>query len=295
MFSIKLIGVINMKIHTGYSSKKATKNYQKIYNFVQTKKGKEFVSALHSAPLKELAKRFNIPSAITFKNDTKNYKLIQKACIHGNVIVVKTRTYPAVKPNIINYTHTSIPKPLTKQQLRAIDKAKPKIPWARILHNLEETRMKKWDKKHPGPSEKELKENLFPEQLRQWHIDDREKQQENVRNLIILRHYKDYVPIYGRFKLFDNTYKECIIGFVKDTKKQLQQLGPCGDIEPQPIELIRKAYEIVNETYKNNPNLICGKIHGKRSNIGRVILPGADKKYQIAIDIHQLGNLRIAA
>lgn len=284
-----------MKKHTGYGSKKAIKNYQKIYNFVQTKKGKEFVSALHTAPLKELAKKYNIPSAITFKNDSKNYKLIRKACIHGNVIVVKTKTYPAVKPNIINYTHTSIPKSLTKKQLRAIENAKPQTPWARILHNLEEIRMKKWDRKHPGPSERELKENLFPEQLRRWHMEDREKQQENVRNLIILRHYKNYIPIYGRFKLFNGTYKECIIGFVKDIKKQLQQLAPCGDIENHPIELVRKAYEIVNSTYESNKNLVCGKLYGKTPNIGRVILPGANKKYQIAIDIHQIGNLRIAA
>lgn len=283
-----------MKIYTGYNSKKAIKNYQKLYNFVQTKKGKEFVSDLHTASLKELAKRYNIPSALTFKNDTKNYKLIRKACIHGGVIVVKTETYPAIKPNIRNYTHTSILKSLTKKQLRAIENAKPKTPWAKIFHNLEEIRMAKWDKHNPGPSEKELRENLFPEQLRQWYLEDRERQQENVRNMIILKHCKEYIPIYGRFKLFNGMFKESIIGFVKDTKRQLQQLGPCGDIETRPVELIRKAHELVNSVYENNNNLICGKIHGK-NDIGRVILPGKSKKYQIAIDIHQIGKLRIAA
>lgn len=285
-------------IHTGWGRAIYSKNYKKLMNFVKTNKGKEFVSKLHTQRLEELSARFNCPFVMFFKNNDKNYKLIQKACDDNGVVVVKTQVYPAIKPNIVDYTHVKIPKSLTREEIKAIDlkRTKYKLERDERFHMLENHKMDKWETKHPRPSEEQRKNDLFPHTLYEGWKSLREAHQEAVRNQIVLKYYKDYVPVYGRINRFPFGYAEKIIGFVKDTNNEVNKINDfVGNIEKAPKQIVKKAYCILAEAMKQNHKITSGRILSRDGKHGRILVASPPQQYAANALVTQTCNLYIAA
>lgn len=272
-----------------------SKNYKKLMNFVKTDKGKEFVSKLHTGKLKDIAMRYSCPFVLFFKNDTKNYKLIQKACKDSGIIVETT----TIKSNVIDYTHVSIPKQLTKTEIKSIESHRPKskMGHAERHHRLENHKMDKWDKHHPRPTEEQLKGDLFPSTLYEGWKALRSNHQERIHNQIVMKYYKDYVPIYGRITKIPFGYAEKIIGFVKDTKNEITKINDfMGDVETSPKQLVKRAQCILDEAIKNDNRITSARILSRCGNYGRILIPNnTSPNLSISAIITRRYNTYIAA
>lgn len=172
------------------------KTIEKIGIFLKTKRGQTFVSKLYTMPLKDLCKRYQVPKFIRlYNNDTKNRNLIISAIKKYNVSI------PVYKPIQLNApTRVKCPVFLTKDEIGKIDARRPskKLGFAAKLHAYEEHMMSKFIAKHPAPTEKELAEDLFPEELKAGYDNMIYIHREHVRNVLCER----YCNITNKEKFF---------------------------------------------------------------------------------------------
>jgi len=162
------------------------KNIEKIGIFLKTKRGQQFVSNIHTASLSELCKRFGAPKFIRFyKNDRKDKNIIFAAIKKYNVNI------PTYKPiNLEPPVRVKCKIRLTKEELHKINSRHPtgKLGFAERMHAYEEHMMNKFIAKHPAPTEKELAEDLFPEELKAGYENMLYIRREHVRNILSERY-----------------------------------------------------------------------------------------------------------
>lgn len=164
------------------------KNIEKIGIFLKTKKGQQFVSNIYTASLSELCKRFGAPKFIRFyKNDKKDKNIIFAAIKKYNVSI------PTYKPiNLEPPVRVKCKIRLTKEELHKMNSRHPtgKLGFAERMHAYEEHMMNKFIAKHPAPTDKELAEDLFPEELKAGYKNMLYIRREHVRNLLCERYCK---------------------------------------------------------------------------------------------------------
>ena len=144
---------------------KQEKTVDKIARFLKTVRGQRFVSKLHTAPFRELCSRFEVPKFIIYyKNrDTWNMNLILAAMRKYEITIDTPKPSSA---EIVPIKREKIQIMLTKKELAEFEAKRPrKMGFAALMHAYEEHKMQKFEKKNPAPTEKELKEDLFPEEL----------------------------------------------------------------------------------------------------------------------------------
>lgn len=234
------------------------KNIEKIAVFLKTKRGRSFVSKLHTSSLKDLCERYQAPHYIRmFKNDTKNMNVIQHVIKKNNIKVVHTYTEPH-KITIAKY-----PVYLTKKELKKINSRQPKktLGFAEQLHMLEEERMNAFIANNPAP---EYKEDLFPEELANAYNNMVDTARYKIRQQIVSARYK--LSIVGRYKT-SNGFVEKPLKSIRDIDGGGHHINDISDKHP----LIRLAKKITAKTYKNDNSLVCTIIkgHGKQ---GRIII-----------------------
>lgn len=139
------------------------KTIEKIGKFLKTKRGQKIVSCIHTAPLKDLCNRYQAPKFLRlYIDDTKNKNLIIAAIKKYNVpipeISIRTISPPEKKKCQIR---------LTKKELSEIAARHPhkKMGFAALMHAYEEHKIERFVAKHPTPTERELREDLFPEEI----------------------------------------------------------------------------------------------------------------------------------
>ena len=156
---------------------------EKIGKFIRTKRGSSFVNSLHTAPFRELCRRYNVPKFILlFNNDTRNLNLVEAAI----------NKYGALLPDPPKIVRLEVPKQpktaikLTVKESKAYNKAHSprKMGFAALMHAYEEHKMKKFENRHPAPTEKELAEDLFPDELKAGWKTMMNIHREHVRNLL---------------------------------------------------------------------------------------------------------------
>lgn len=138
------------------------KTIEKIGKFLKTKRGQQFVSKLYTAPLKDLCNRYQAPKFLRiYTNDRKNRNLIIAAIKKYDVPIPKARTM-----EIIPIKREKHQIRLTKEELTKIAARHPKkMGFAALMHAYEEHKMERFVAKHPTLTERELREDLFPEEI----------------------------------------------------------------------------------------------------------------------------------
>lgn len=184
---------------------KIEKIVEKISKFITTKRGIMFVKKLHTAPLEELCRRYNTPKFILcYNNSTKNYNLIKAAIKNAGLQLPTEEKIMPLKA--LKCLKTALC--MTSKELKSYNKAHSprKMGFAALMHAYEEHKMQKFEKKYPAPTEKELAEDLFPEELKRAWSTMMEIHREYVRTMLSNTYYKKFPPFYQTrddyFKLY---------------------------------------------------------------------------------------------
>ena len=156
---------------------------EKIGKFLKTKRGVQFVKGLHRMPLRDLCKRHNAQFMLIYDSDTKNLNIIKSSIRKYNIV------QDSPKPRVVEETsipRIAYPTRLTKPQMKEMQaRLKPKkFGFAALMHAYEEQKMNKFKKKHPAPTERELAEDLFPEELVKGYERMLDIHREYVRNFL---------------------------------------------------------------------------------------------------------------
>jgi hypothetical protein len=116
-----------------------------------------------------------------YGNDTKNMNLIKAAIKKYNINTSEPKPTEPCAPKRVKYKIH-----LTKKEIRKIDSHRPskKMGFAERMHAYEEHKMNKFIKKHPAPTERELAEDLFPEELKAGYKNMLYIRREHVRNIL---------------------------------------------------------------------------------------------------------------
>ena len=236
---------------------------ENIGKFLKTKKGQQFVSKLHTASIRELRDRYKAPRFLRiFDDDRKNKNLILAAINKYNISIPK---YTPITTTKVTITKTSIR--LTKKELREIDAQRPRRTGrAALMHSYEEHKMAKFIAVHPIPTETDLKQDLFPEELKKAHDELLEKHREYVRKFIVSTYYK--LPIIGRYKIADGVFVNRPIMEIKDICMGGHNINGIPKTHP----LLKKVQKIVDECYSKDNSLVCIIIRG-HSKQGRIMIP----------------------
>jgi hypothetical protein len=243
------------------------KTIEKIGIFLKTKRGQTFVSKLHTASFKELCERFQAPSFLRlYRSDMKNKNMVLAAIKKYNVSTPKSQ----IVQTEYEITRTKCPVFLTKDEIRKIDSRRPKkkMGFAELMHAYEESMMNRFIKKHPAPTERELAEDLFPEELKAGYDNMLYIHREYVRNFLC-KAYCHTMPkesFYRIFKVLSITEDPAtgkkhspVISEVEGDSMAYSHLD-----EKTPTEILHELVENLAKTVRNaDKNVINVKIYNK--------------------------------
>jgi hypothetical protein len=181
---------------------KQEKTIEKIGVFLKTKRGQQFVSKLHTQPFVQLCVMYEAPKFLQlYKNSTKNKNLVLAAINKYNISI------PVYTNNNV-YTNTWIKTTvrLTKKELREIDARRPKkLGFAARMHAYEEHKLKRFEHKYI-PTEKDLQQDLFSEELKTQIKTQLYIHREYVRNFLSRAYYnvEKREPFCRLFMVYEN-------------------------------------------------------------------------------------------
>lgn len=239
------------------------KTIEKIAIFLKTKRGKILVSKLYTSSLKDLCNRYNCPKFIRlYTNDRKNMNLINHVIKREKIIVDRPKIVP------LNVTVKKHPIRLTDEERRKIDSLRPKkaMGKAERLHAYEEDKMAQYKALHPAPTEWQLRQDLFPQEMIDGYNKLVEAHREYVRNFLVSAYYK--LPIFGRYRLANGKFVTRPITEIKDIKGGGHHINSLSKEHP----LIKKVQMIANEYYNKDNTLVCVQVKG-HTKVGRLIIP----------------------
>ena len=239
------------------------KTIEKIAIFLKTKRGLKFVSKLYTSPLKDLCNRYNCPKFVRlYNNDAKNMNLIKHVIKRENIEIPKTKVVS------LNITVKKYPVRLTKAEMRKIDSLRPKktMGQAERFHAYEEDKMAKYVALHPAPTDWQLKQDLFPQEMIDGYNRLLEAHREYVRDFIVSAYHR--LSIIGRYKIADGKFVNRPLTSIKDINGGGHHINSISKEHP----LLKKAQAIADEHYKQDNNLVCIQIKGHTS-VGRLLTP----------------------
>lgn len=170
---------------------KADELCKKIQKFLTTKKGQTLVSKLHTAPLRELCRRYDCQFMLIYRNDRKVMNCIKSSIQKLSIVpTVQSRTQSTCEVKRIKH-QIYLSRP---QIAEIVARTTPKkFGFAALMHAYEEHKMDKFKKKHPGPTERDLKEDLFPDELVAGYNNMLAIRREHVRNMLCKKYAKTKV------------------------------------------------------------------------------------------------------
>ena len=247
---------------------------KKITIFIKTKRGLQFVKKLHTSTLRDLCKRYETPKVVClYKNNTKNINLIEHV-IKKEGIVIPTKN----RAKIVHIKMAKYPIYLTKKETKDIDAHRPRktLGFAARMHAYEEAKIAKFIKLHPAPTERELKQDLFPEELKAGYNIILNAKREKIRKFVTSTYYK--LPIYGRFKVAEGKFVNKKIAEIKDIDGGGHHINGIS----KEHNLIKKAQKIVDDYYKLDNNIVCIIIKGHTKQ-GRMLIPHKNIAAQLLV------------
>ena len=241
------------------------KTIDKIARFLKTKKGQILVNKLNTASLKELSDRYKLPKFIRFyKNDRKDKNII-KAVIKKYEICM---TVP-IRVEPVKTEYKRVPLYLTKEERCKIIALKPsgKLDKNTKIEAYAAYKLAKYIRLHPAPTESQLNQDLFPNELIAGYNQHIEYQKQHIHNFVTSMYNK--IPVYGRFKIKEGVYEKRLIAEIKDVDMGGHNINNI----PKTHKLLKKAQQIVDDYYNKDSSLVCIVIKGHNPNLGRILIP----------------------
>jgi len=166
------------------------RRYENLKVFIGTKRGQSFVNNLYKDHLNNLYVRYQVPKNAQVKTlnqvlyvlceiglATKQYKF------GGKYTYTITKSVPTTKPT--KTTRLKIQSRLNKRQLYEIERRRFKrLGLAAKLHAYEEHKMKRFETKWKLPTEEQINQDIFSEELRCQTNTSKYIHREYVRNFI---------------------------------------------------------------------------------------------------------------
>lgn len=214
------------------------KTVEKIGIFLKTKRGQNFVSRLYTMSIRDLCRTYQAPKFMRlYNNDTKNKNLIISAIKKYKISIPVYTPVQMDAPTRIKY-----PIFLTKSELGKIDARRPskKLGFAERMHAYEEHIMNKFITKHPAPTERELAEDLFPEELKAGYDNMLYIRREYVRNMLCKRYCKT-MPKEEFFRVFT------VLSVTKDPATGREHKPVISEVEGNPY-VIGYPFTNLNDT-----------------------------------------------
>lgn len=239
----------------------------------------------------EERKHHKEPKNLTSKPSYEN--LVESKLLGANEDASQYKSWtPIHYRGWVNYVHeykAKIPSEIgqyTNQHIIHIDSDQ-------YIKRLENHKMEKWVKRHPKPTDTQLKQDLFPELMNvEWNTREHNARM-FIRNQLIGKYSKDMLPVFGRFEIEDGKYEERLLGYVKDKYHTISTINT-DDNNP----ILRDAHIIFDHAVKHHPNLVSGLIQNKGKTIGRILIPKyyPTKHLQLKVStFHNENTLKIAA
>lgn len=152
----------------------------------------------------------------------------------------------------------------------------------KYLVRLENHKMEKWIRKHPKPTEAELKQDLFPDLMNvEWYTREH-KAREFIRQQLKAKYDKTALPVIGRFEISNDQWEERIIGYVNDPKNLAEHIN--DDYYGNKMNpILKQAYEIFDNEAEKHTNLSNGYIQNAAKTKGRVLIRQHATSLQINI------------
>ena len=242
---------------------KEEQTIEKIGKFLKTKRGYKFVSMLHRMPLKDLCELNNAQFMRIYSSDTKNMNIIKASIRKFNIHFEDPPKIEPIKPQKVKCQIYL--KRDQRKEIEARNKPK-KFGFAALMHAYEEHKMQKFVKKHPAPTERELAEDLFPDEIRNAYSNMIDTARYKIRQNLVSAYCK--LSIIGRYEIANGKWIEKPITMIKD----IDGGGHHINAIPEEHKLIRKAQEIANNAYKEDNSLVCIIIKGHYRQ-GRLLIP----------------------
>ena len=230
--------------------KKEEKIIEKIAIFLKTKRGQGFVSKLYTQPFVQLCRIYNAPKFIQlYSNSTYNRNLVLAAIKKYNISI------PSYT-NTIVYTNTwsKTPVRLTKKEAKEMNARRPKkLGFAARMHAYEEHKLKKFENKHI-PTERDLKQDLFSEELKSQINTQLYIHREYVRNFLSRVYCKTEKrePFYRLFMVYENTVTNGI--YEKEGDPYIVGYPFCKCNEQTPMDTLKN---ILRERAKTVRDKTC--------------------------------------
>ena len=224
---------------------------EKIGKFLTTMRGQTFVKKLHTASLNELVTRYQAPKFILFFNDnTKNMNMIKSAIKKYNIQIKNDEIHEMPEIEIVKY-----PVRLTKKEMKQMNARKPhKMGFAALMHAYEEHKMEKFKRLNPAPTELELKQDLFPGELKAGYETKLYIHREYVRNFLC-KVYDNIIPkerYYRVFKVYSkNTTRGRVISECEMDRPMIAKQNTSRDeLKKKLVMLAKSAKDADNDVIK---------------------------------------------
>lgn len=139
----------------------------------------------------------------------------------------------------------------------------PKMNKVQYMEKLVEHKTAKWERKNPKPDD-----GLFVK-IEQWN-QQRETALERFRDFVVSIY--DKLPLTGRYKNGDHSFKEELVAELKDKTGEGHKVN---ELKPGKSKLLNKAQDITNKAHAKNINLVSTNLRDHKRQRGRIILPQA--------------------
>lgn len=201
---------LNDLIKCGVAKAYNQKEYSYFCNFLETEKSKNFVRDVDRLQMKDLLRKYSLHYMKKMYRTDYKLRELMRSTIRSKNIVDYTGLDTSNTKVCIKRTKVPIYMKDAFSETRMHDVMKKnysrrKTGQAFLLHGYELQKIAKWERKHPRPTERELRQDLFPDLLLVgW----------NTRKHIALEHIRDmlcekycnhksktpYWKLYGVFK-----------------------------------------------------------------------------------------------
>lgn len=219
---------------------------KKFEKFIKTKENINFLDEINRHNMETLIKKYNLQYLRKLGTSSR-----MRDIMRTSIIAITDYTgLSNINQNEQIYKKHPQPKVLKKGEIKKILKKSEFKPKGRafLMYSYEEHKILKWERKNPAPTEKMLKEDLFPAMLKAAWNTQRHIALENIRDMLAKKYYGvekenpyEYWKLYAMYKTDSN--------HVYETQPDPYIIGypMAGITKDSPSELI---IERLSKTYK---------------------------------------------
>lgn len=201
---------LNDLIKCGVARAYNSKEYSLFCNFLETERSKTFVRDVDRLQMKDLLNKYGLTyMKKMYSTDFKLRELMRSSIRHMNIVDYTGLNTP---PQSISIKRVKVPiymkKAFNKSRIREIEikNCFRRKGQAATLYGYELHKIRKWEQKHPKPTDEQLKQDLFPDLLLVGWSTKRNIALEHIRDMLCEKYcnYKKVTPYWKLYGVFRN-------------------------------------------------------------------------------------------